>query len=206
MNRNERWNVVETLPGNKVKVACDCGRTKELTTSSWEARKYLDHNCPYEHDLIGATFGRLTVVEPVRERVRNNIAFLCRCECGGEKVAIGSDLKRGNVRSCGCLQREVAAERGRQGFPKHEGYISYGYAHNLVRQARGSAKDFKCACGNQAREWAYMGGDPNELVGQETFVGMTYSRDVSLYEPRCAKCHRISDVAQKRTSTTTLGE
>jgi hypothetical protein len=37
----------------------------------------------------------------------------CICECGQQKVARMSSVKRGDVKSCGCLRREKAAENGR---------------------------------------------------------------------------------------------
>jgi len=55
--------------------------------------------------LIGAVFGRLTVVEPVAGDYRETY-WRCACACGGWHTARQSHLKRGNVKSCGCLSRE----------------------------------------------------------------------------------------------------
>lgn len=57
--------------------------------------------------LIGKVFERLTVVEEVRHN--NRQAWKCVCSCNGElksKPVLGSDLLRGQVRSCGCLASE----------------------------------------------------------------------------------------------------
>lgn len=55
-------------------------------------------------DLTGKKFGMLTVVEFVE--VRNNYAYWrCVCDCGNEKTVRGSNLISGQVRSCGCLNR-----------------------------------------------------------------------------------------------------
>lgn len=59
---------------------------------------------------IGEKFTRWIVVEdatPAGERKR----FLCRCECGAEKVVDGPSLRIGATRSCGCLQSELVTER-----------------------------------------------------------------------------------------------
>ena len=60
-------------------------------------------------DLTGQRFGRLVVVR--REGAyahdnRTNAKWLCRCDCGAEKVVIGMNLRSGNTKSCGCLAIE----------------------------------------------------------------------------------------------------
>ena len=37
---------------------------------------------------------------------RHNALFLCQCECGGQKIATGSGLRNGTIKSCGCLRKE----------------------------------------------------------------------------------------------------
>lgn len=59
--------------------------------------------------LLGQRFGRLLVIDQCEERRRNNIVWLCKCECGSEVKIPGKDLRYGNTTSCGCLQKEVAA-------------------------------------------------------------------------------------------------
>src|ERR1700755_3379932 len=52
-------------------------------------------------DLVGQKFGKLSVLElapPDGVRTR----FFCECQCGKTVVLIGSELKRGNHKSCGC--------------------------------------------------------------------------------------------------------
>ena len=60
--------------------------------------------------LLDQKFGRLLVVGLCQERRRNNIVWLCRCDCGNEVKVPGKDLRYGNTSSCGCLQKEVAAQ------------------------------------------------------------------------------------------------
>jgi len=49
-------------------------------------------------DLIGEKFGRLMVLK------RENSKWLCKCECGNEKLISGCSLKNGKTQSCGCLR------------------------------------------------------------------------------------------------------
>lgn len=67
---------------------------------------------PASIDLTGKTFGRLTVLSLAGMR-GNDRAWLCRCSCGIEKTFARADLRAGDAKSCGCLRRETAAERGR---------------------------------------------------------------------------------------------
>lgn len=61
-------------------------------------------------DLIGERFGRLSVVERVENNCRNQAQFLCKCDCGNEKVVMSALLRNGHTRSCGCLHHEYAKQ------------------------------------------------------------------------------------------------
>lgn len=57
---------------------------------------------------IGNKYGRLTVIE--RAENRNGVRWRCRCECGKEIEVLGTSLRSGNTKSCGCLQKQKAAQ------------------------------------------------------------------------------------------------
>lgn len=62
---------------------------------------------PKRIDLTGRKFGRLTAVEMTDKRDRKgSIYWKCRCDCGRETFVTSDVLRRGAVKSCGCLQRE----------------------------------------------------------------------------------------------------
>ncbi len=70
---------------------------------------------PLFKDLTGQTFTKLYVIK----RAEGNSNFgearwLCRCECGQEKIVLGSDLRKGITKSCGCYNHEQHS--------KHNGY------------------------------------------------------------------------------------
>lgn len=80
---------------------------------------------------LGATFARLTVVGFIRkERGRHGAATFVRakCECGNSVEALPSDIRSGKVKSCGCYQRDITAERNRThglaGTPTHKIWVS----------------------------------------------------------------------------------
>ena len=66
-------------------------------------------------DHSGQRFGRWLVLH--RAGVKHTrAAWLCRCDCGTEKIVSGAWLRSGQSQSCGCLMRErVVAAHLRHG-------------------------------------------------------------------------------------------
>ena len=58
--------------------------------------------------MIGQRFGRLRVIEEREARVypsgQRKKDWLCHCDCGRETTVLGTFLRRGITRSCGCLR------------------------------------------------------------------------------------------------------
>ena len=52
--------------------------------------------------LIGQKFGMLTVIGQAPSTEKGHRRWICKCDCGTEKVVLGSNLKRGTTVSCGC--------------------------------------------------------------------------------------------------------
>lgn len=128
-------------------------------------------------DLSGRTFGRLTVVGLGGKR-GNDRSWLCRCECGTEKVVVRAELMRGDAKSCGCLRREQTQRRG------------------LANAAHGAARDH--AETPEYRSWIEMRRrclDPNHK-GWESYGG----RGISV----CAEWDRfetfLADLGPKPTA------
>ena len=68
------------------------------------------------HDLTGLKFGRLTVIgRSKRDYISpsgktKRPLWICQCDCGGITTVQGGALLNGGTKSCGCLQKELAAE------------------------------------------------------------------------------------------------
>lgn len=78
-------------------------------------------------DIGGQHFGRLTAIGPVRKDRYMNVLWLCQCTCGNQKVIVGRQLWGGKVKSCGCLQRELSAQRAtRHGLSNTRAYSVWG--------------------------------------------------------------------------------
>lgn len=68
-------------------------------------------------DVTGQQFARLTAIERGPDHFTPKgllvVRWRCRCECGKETLVPSADLRNGKVRSCGCLARDLSAERCR---------------------------------------------------------------------------------------------
>ncbi len=62
-------------------------------------------------DLTGKRFGRLIVLRYVDKDKWRDSRWLCLCGCGNEKIILGNNLKRGAIKSCGCLSIEKLIKR-----------------------------------------------------------------------------------------------
>ena len=59
-------------------------------------------------DMQGKRFGRLLVLEYAGKN-----RWKCLCDCGNVVYPIGSNLRSGDIRSCGCLRKEVSMARSK---------------------------------------------------------------------------------------------
>ena len=104
--------------GNKWLCRCDCGRETVANVAAVRQGSIRSCGCiktemlqtRYRHKP-GERYGRLTLVEPRGLDSRQLALWLCRCDCGAEKISPISFVKRGKVRSCGCLRVEIASRR-----------------------------------------------------------------------------------------------
>lgn len=80
-------------------------------------------------DLTDRTFGRLKVSAIYGKDKRGRALWLCKCECGREKVAQGYMLTSGDVKSCGCLGRGIGNYR--HGFNRTRVYRIW--SHMITR-------------------------------------------------------------------------
>lgn len=95
---------------------CDCGNICERATTALR-RKDCYHSCGCynkeqvtnlnKKNLLGQTFGKLTVIEELPERKNGGIVWLCQCECGNQIKVTTNSLTTGNTQSCGCINYSI---------------------------------------------------------------------------------------------------
>jgi hypothetical protein len=86
-------------------------------------------------NLQGKVFGKLEVLKREENNKSGKTVWLCKCDCGKEVEVVGSELKRGHKRSCGCFHNELISiartthghTRGRKSSPEFKAWDSMKY-------------------------------------------------------------------------------
>lgn len=109
----------------KWKCKCDCGTIKSVYGTN--LTRGLSKSCGCKTsvllkkaniiDLSGNRYGKL-VVKNIHTTKIGDAYFDCICDCGNEKVVKGQDLKRGRVKSCGCLKNNFIPKNKTHGMSK----------------------------------------------------------------------------------------
>lgn len=86
---------------------CDCGKQVVVRGSDLVSNKIKSCGCIktelLSENLVGKTFGKLTVIHPTEQRINGSIAWQCQCKCGNFILVSTNHLTTGNTQSCGCL-------------------------------------------------------------------------------------------------------
>ena len=118
-------------------------------------------------DLKGMRYGKLTVIKFVEINKNHRASWLCKCDCGKEKLVASHDLKHG-IKSCGCLKKEnkVLNKRihniwnnmiNRCCNPNNKRYYDYGgRGIKLCSEWRNKYKNFE--------KWALNNGYSDDLT------------------------------------------
>lgn len=78
-------------------------------------------------DLTSRRFGRLIVVRRVNNNKWGHVLWLCGCDCGKEKIVVGTSLKNADIQSCGCLQKNITIQRSTKHGHSKRGKVSKTY-------------------------------------------------------------------------------
>ena len=117
---NKRNNVLYTYNGETKTLAewseslGICYKTLQKRIIKWGVDKAFSTPLFKERiiDLTGQKFGRLYVQSLFD--TKHGARFECICDCGNKTIQRGYDLRKGNVVSCGCYQRENASKNMRK--------------------------------------------------------------------------------------------
>ena len=110
-------------------------------------------------DITNQTFGRLTVIELCDVRAPNNeCVWLCQCTCGNRVKVIGSSIRTGNTKSCGCLRVDMGVIRG-TASRKHGDSPHRRSVKNLGTPEYNAWGQMIHRCSNpNSKMWAHYGG------------------------------------------------
>lgn len=149
-------------------------------------------------DLTGKKFGRLTVIERNGSTKDKRTLWLCECDCGNFKLAVGKELRNGRCQSCGCLFLETVS--------KKEDLTGRKFGRLTVIQYAGKRNEksmWKCECECTRGKYKIVaGGDlksgrtqscgclQKELFGKKHRThGMTESRIYGIWCNMKGRCH-----------------
>lgn len=98
---------IEYLGKSMWRCKCDCGNEKVVYGGHLESGHTKSCGCirPPRTNLYGQRFERLTVLD-----WEGQGKWLCQCDCGNFVSVQTDNLKSGNTKSCGCLQKERTSE------------------------------------------------------------------------------------------------
>lgn len=181
-NHNTRWSVI-VMADNQPTVTKLCkidGCTKPKKGRGWCAmhwRRWRNYGDPMfvKKRVAHNKKGPCSVSGCERKYHANGY-----CSYHGYRMKkYGDPLAEGPGRGAG---------RNRMAVPSYTGM------HKRIFYDRGRAANHTCVdCAQQAEEWSYDGGCPNEIIENVNGVILSYSVDQGRYSPRCKKCHRRKD-------------
>ena len=154
----------------------------------------------------GAVFNRLTVIRLSHQDKKWRRFYLCRCECGEEKIIHGASMVSGNTKSCGCLKRDRYTKRAEEVQKTKAGaktaiYLGYkrhardrGYSFEITKDELIELSSMKCF---------YCGAGPSNIkTTKNDVIGLKYngidrvdnSKGYSINN--CVPCCKICNVAK----------
>jgi len=190
---------------------CNCGKEKVIEGGSLRSGATKSCGCLANEfkskrrliDLTGRKFGKLTVIKRSYPNGNNRSPkWLCKCECGKEKIIFGDSLRNGITKSCGCLHREIMSKP--YGFSRMQSTIS---RYKKQAKKRGikyklTEKQFKEIT---QKDCYYCGTKPNNISksncnnGSYIYNGIDRIDNTKGYTtdnvvPCCKRCNRAKDI------------
>lgn len=94
-------------------------------------------------EIRGKRFGRLVATEQ-----QSDGRWLCLCDCGGEVITQSGNLRHGATSSCGCYQRECAAQMKPNLKHRQSGTREFSIWTSMLDRCRNP----------NCKSWPYYGG------------------------------------------------
>jgi len=151
-------------------------------------------------DETGNVYTRLTVIERAGNSSGGMAKWRCRCECGNITDVIGTDLRSGNTKSCGCYNTDIHT------LPN--GVASFNALLNVYRQmARKYEREWQLS----AQEFGfltkqpchYCGAEPTTIIdkggnGAYMYNGIDRANNAKGYTPNnCVSCCKDCNIAKR---------
>jgi len=157
----------------------------------------------------GDRFGKLVTIRKDETNTTKTIKWICRCDCGNEKIVDGYALRSGKSRSCGCLRAEINS------LPKGEGAFNRLYSSYSKRakernlewllskdNVREITKQNCYYCGIEPRQYGYrkkhenggFGGNGSYIYNGIDRIDSSKGYTLDNVLPCCGKCNMAKSV------------
>lgn len=98
---------------------CDCGNVKKVSGYDLKSGHTKSCGClqrkraseSHIANMEWKKYGELTVIEKSKSNI-NGVYWICQCSCGKKVEVLGASLRRGDVKSCGCLRIKKSTKHG----------------------------------------------------------------------------------------------
>lgn len=146
-------------------------------------RFFVEVKMPNFIDLTGQRFGKLTVLRKA-ENLKERVAWLCRCDCGNEKVIIAKLLRNGRKKNCGCVKPKRKLKHGDcnsrlyeiwKGINKRCNYKQYKQYNDYGGRGIRVCDEWKEY--TAFREWALLNGYRDDLTIERIDNNSGYNPD-----------------------------
>ena len=133
-------DIINVRPSNLIKgdtVSCGCKKLEYSRLNKIEI-------------LIGAKFGRLTVLERVWIELIKEHRWKCQCKCGRIRYVDTSSLKSGNTTSCGCYKSELTSKNRKLELTDQNFGIMKAVREVGLNKRGSYVWECKCECGEDS--------------------------------------------------------
>ena len=151
------------------KCRCDCGNIAPMPATQLTSGRSKSCGCSTKKDITGQRFGRLVVIKLTNKRSSGGIVWRCLCDCGKIVLVLGTHLRIGNTKSCGCYKKECTAANGRKTVKNITGkrfFRLVAIKPTDRRRKRGVVWECQCDCGRTT-----LAGVSNLLSGNRKSCG-----------------------------------
>lgn len=119
-------------------------------------------------DITNQRFGKLTVVKKIPEAKDK---WLCKCDCGKEKITNGYSMRKRGTKSCGCICRAIKRNNNKGFYNTFtEEFLIQRHKENK-QSLRSIAKEYGCSLGcvmNYIRKFKIQPNEPfYDIVGKK---------------------------------------
>ena len=133
---------------------CDCGNEIKVSVGNLTSGQVISCGCAKTEagkrsikDISGQRFGKLIALEPTDQRADGgSVVWKYHCDCGNDTEVSWNRLRKGKVRSCGCLSNPPLKDY----IGKRFGRLTViGYAGKLNPNSTEHCWTCRCDCGNE---------------------------------------------------------